>query len=102
VAEGVILALYHGTQGRYVNLGSGQGYTIRELVQTLNSFIPFEYRFDDTRSSGFPKRVMDISLAREMLDYDPTTSLLEGLQRTWQWYTANANEFLARKNYFEE
>lgn len=102
VAEGIILALHHGTQGRYVNLGSGNGYTIRELIETLNAFIPFTYRFDDTKSSGFPKRVMDISLARQMLDYDPTTSLLEGLKRTWQWYTANADEFLARKNYFEE
>jgi GDP-L-fucose synthase len=102
VAEGVILALHHGTQGRYVNLGSGQGYTIRELVETLNKFIPFNYRFDDTKSSGFPKRVMDISLAREMLGYNPTTSLLSGLKKTWEWYVANANEFLARKNYFKE
>ena len=102
VAEGVILALHQGTQGRYVNLGSGQGYTIRELVETLNKFIPFNYRFDDTKSSGFPKRVMDISLAREMLGYNPTTSLLSGLKKTWEWYVANADEYLARKNYFKE
>ncbi len=102
VAEGVILALHHGTQCRYVNLGSGQGYTIYELVETLNNFIPFNYRFDDTKSSGFPKRVMDISLAREMLGYNPTTTLLEGLKQTWKWYMANADEFLARKNYFKE
>ena len=102
VAEGVILALHHGTQGRYVNLGSGQGYTIRELVETLNKFIPFSYRFDDTKSSGFPKRVMDISLAREMLGYNPTTSLLEGLKQTWEWYLSNQEEYLKRKNYFAE
>ncbi len=102
VAEGIILALHHGTQGRYVNLGSGQGYTIRELVETLNKFIPFNYRFDDTKSSGFPRRVMDISLARKMLDYNPTTPLLEGLKQTWEWYRANADEFMARKNYFKE
>jgi GDP-L-fucose synthase len=102
VAEGVILALCHGTEGRYVNLGSGQGYTIRELVETLNKLIPFNYRFDDTKSSGFPKRVMDISLAHAMLGYNPTTSLLEGLKQTWEWYMANADEFLARKNYFKE
>jgi GDP-L-fucose synthase len=98
----VILALCHGTEGRYVNLGSGQGYTIRELVETLNKLIPFNYRFDDTKSSGFPKRVMDISLAHAMLGYNPTTSLLEGLKQTWEWYMANADEFLARKNYFKE
>jgi GDP-L-fucose synthase len=101
VAEGVILALHHGTQGRYVNLGSGQGYTIRELVETLNKFIPFNYRFDDTKSSGFPKRVMDISLAREMLGYNPTTSLLEGLKQTWEWYLKNQEEHLSKKNYFK-
>jgi len=102
VAEGVILALHHGTQGRYINLGSGQEYTIRELVETLNKFIPFNYRFDDTKSSGFPKRVMDISFAREMLGYNPTTSLLEGLKQTWEWYIANQEEYLKRKNYFAE
>ena len=102
VAEGVILALHHGTQGRYVNLGSGEGYTIRELIETLNKFIPFNYRFDDTKSSGFPKRVMDISLARETLGYNPTTSLLEGLTQTWEWYIANQEEYMKRKNYFAE
>ena len=102
VAEGLILALHYGTQGRYINLGSGQECTIRELVETLNEFIPFNYRFDDTKSSGFPKRVMDISLAREMLGYNPTTSLLEGLKQTWEWYIANQEEYLERKNYFAE
>ena len=102
VAEGVILALHHGTQGRYVNLGSGQGYTIRELVETLNSFIDFSYEFDTTKSSGFPRRVMDISLARERIGYDPQTSLLEGLKKTWEWFLANEQEYLSRKNYFVE
>jgi GDP-L-fucose synthase len=101
VAEGVILALLHGTQGRYVNLGSGQGYTIRELVETLNKFISFKYRFDDTKLSGFPKRVMDVSLAREMLGYNPTTSLLEGLKQTWEWFLKNQEEHLLKKNYFK-
>lgn len=102
VAKGIILALYHGTDSRYVNLGSGQGYTIKELVDTLHSFIPFDYRFDATKPSGFPKRVMDISLARKMLGYDPQTSLVEGLRETWEWYLNNQDDYLKRKNYFTE
>ncbi len=103
VAEGIILALFYGT-GEYpfLNLGSGQGYTIRELVEALNSFIPFNYRFDTTKSSGFPKRVMDISLARKILGYNPTTTLREGLKKTWEWYIDNQEEYLERKNYFVE
>lgn len=102
VAEGVILALHHGTQGRYVNLGSGRGYSIRALVETLNSFIPFNYEFDTSKSAGFPRRVMDISLARATIGYDPQTSLREGLRQTWEWFTAHQDEYLDRKNYFAE
>ncbi|MFC1521982.1 NAD-dependent epimerase/dehydratase family protein [Elusimicrobiota bacterium] len=102
VAEGVILALHHGTRSSFVNLGSGKGYSIKELVETLNSFIPFNYKFDTAKSSGFPKRVMDISLARESIDYDPATSLPDGLKATWAWFLENQKEYLAKKNYFNE
>jgi len=83
-------------------LGSGKGYSIKELVETLHSFLSFNYEFDMTKPSGFPKRVMDISLAREMLGYNPTTSLLEGLKKTWEWYVENQDEYLKKVNYFKE
>jgi len=102
VAEGVILALYYGTHSHFVNLGSGQGYSIKELVETLNSFIDFNYKFDATKPSGFPKRVMDISLARKLIHYDPTTTLLDGLKQTWNWYVNNPNEHVGKKDYFRE
>lgn len=75
VADGVILALYHGTSGRYVNLGSGIGYTIKELVEALQSVVPFRAQFDHTKPTGFPRRVMDISLAKHLLGYAPQVSL---------------------------
>lgn len=102
VAEGVILALYHGTKSSFVNLGSGNGYSIKELVETLNTFLDFNYVFDTTKPAGFPRRVMDISLARELIDYNPTTSLAEGLKETWKWFTEHQDEYLKRKNYFAE
>ena len=100
VAEGVILALYHGTKGGFVNLGSGTGVNIRKLVETLHQFLDFNYEFDITKPSGFPKRVMDISLARELIHYNPTTSLLDGLKETWDWFLQNQDEYLKKKNYF--
>jgi GDP-L-fucose synthase len=102
VAEGVILALYYGTKSHFVNLGSGKGYSIKELVETLNSFIDFNYKFDTTKSSGFSERVMDISLAKKLIHYNPTTTLLDGLRETWNWYIKNPDEYLRKKNYFNE
>ncbi len=62
----------------------------------------FNYKFDTTKSSGFPKRVMDISLARELIDYNPITLLLDGLKETWEWFVNNTDEHLKKKNYFAE
>ena len=100
VAEGMVLALHHGTGGRPVNLGSGQGTSIRELVETLHTVVPFNSRFDPTKPAGFPRRIMDITLARRTLGYAPRTALREGLRRTWEWFVANRDEHLRKKNYF--
>ncbi len=101
-AEGVVQALYYGTRGDFVNLGSGEGVTIKELVETLASFLDFDYEFDASKPAGFPRRVMDISRAREWIGYNPTTSLRQGLENTWNWYLANKTEYLKRQNYFAE
>lgn len=100
VALGVIQALHYGTRGDFVNIGSGEGYTIKQLVETLNEFIDFEYEFDTSKPSGFPKRVMDISRAKEWINYKPQTSLRDGLELTWNWFMNNRNEYLKRQNYF--
>ena len=94
------MALHHGTNNDFVNIGSGNGVTIKELVKTLHNFLDFNYEFDITKSSGFPKRVMDIGRARDWIDYNPTTSLLDGLKETWTWFQENQDEYLKRKNYF--
>lgn len=102
IAEGVILALYHGTNSGFLNLGSGKDVSVRELVDTLKGLLDFNYKFDTTKPSGFPKRVMDISLARKLIGYDPQTSLSQGLRLTWDWFVNNQDEYLKRKNYFGE
>ena len=102
VAKGTIQALFYGTRGKYLNLGSGKAVTIKELVETLHSFLEFNYEFDTTKSSGWPKRLMDISLANKTINYKPNTSLIDGLQETWKWYVDNEDEYKFKKNYFKK
>jgi nucleoside-diphosphate-sugar epimerase len=45
---------------------------------------------------------MDISLAKKLIHYKPTTTLLEGLKETWNWYVENQDEHLHKKNYFKD
>ena len=102
VAEGCLLALHHGTQGRFVNLGSGTGVSIRELVETLRTFLDFNYQFDPTKPAGYPKRVMDITVARQTIGYNPSTALRDGLKAAWDWFLKNQDEYLQKQNYFKQ
>lgn len=103
VAEGIILTLWHGMPQPpgFMNIGSGCVHTIRELVETLNSFIDFNYAFDTTKPTGVRRRLLDISLAREFLGYNPTTSLEQGLRATWEWFVSHPEDFIHKQCYFE-
>ena len=53
---------------RILNLGSGKGYSIKQLVESLTKFQKFNYEFDTTKNSGFPRRIMNIDNAKKLLD----------------------------------
>ena len=102
VADGVILTLIKGTGDQeFLNLGSGKGYSIKQLVESLTKVQEFNYEFDTTKNSGFPRRIMNIDNAKKIIGYEPKVDLQEGLKRTWNWYLKNKNENDLRHNYFK-
>ena len=60
----------------------------------------FDFEFDHSKPSGFPKRVMDMRRAKDWIGFQSKTSLDEGLKETWEWFLAYKDEFKLRKNYF--
>ncbi len=101
IAEGILVAILRGSDG-YINLGSGRGVSIRELVETLRSFIDFDYSFDSTKPAGKSQKLLDITKAKHLLGYEPHTSLREGLEETWHWYINNLEEHTLKQNYFRQ
>ncbi len=101
VADGIILTMIKGTGNfDFLNLGSGKGYKIKELVETMASFIDFKYEFDSSKDSGFKVRVMDISNAKSIIGYNPQTTLRQGLEKTWKWFLKNNEITKLRHNYW--
>jgi len=103
VARGIVLAMLHGTNVPFTNLGSGEATSIRELVETMLSFmfIPFNYKFDTSKPSGYPVRVMDITRARELLSWEPRVALPGGLRYTWRWFTQHTDEYKLKKDWLK-
>lgn len=103
IAMGIIQAMHYDFSSfDFLNLGGGVEYSVKELVETLNDIIPFGYEWGDSKDNGFPRRVMSIDMAKNLIDYNPKYSLKEGLKETINWYLENKKEFLKRKNYFNE
>lgn len=75
-----------------LNIGSGEGTSIRELVETISSLMPkpLIVEWDTTKPSGDRQRILDTSRITA-LGFQPTRSLKEGLRETIGWYKAYHN-----------
>lgn len=78
-----------------LNIGTGIGTTIRELVETINDVTGFSGKiaWNADKPDGAAKKVLDVSRMTEALDgWRPPTDLKAGLAKTIAWYRANKAE----------
>ena len=87
-AEGIVLAAekYNGPEP--INLGSGTEISIRDLTDLICRLMNFngEIRWDVSSPAGQPRRVLDITRAKEAFGFVAKTALEDGLRKTVDWY----------------
>jgi GDP-L-fucose synthase len=73
-----------------VNIGTGQETRIRDLSETISELAGYQGRtvWDDSRPDGQPKRSLDVSRARKLIDFEAEMPLEEGLRRTIESFRA--------------
>ncbi len=105
VARGMLLALKKNPgPDKPINLGSGVGYTIKNLVEIITNNVEkkSEVVWDTSKPSGDKKRLMDITRAKELLGWQPEISLEEGVKDTMEWYKKNRDIIDKRYNVFTD
>ncbi len=100
VARGMMLVLEKG-ETRPVNLGSGKGYSIREVVEVIKKYTPTKLKivWDKSKPSGDKKRLMDITRAAS-IGFKPQVSLEDGIREAMEWYKNNKHLINKRYNVF--
>jgi len=92
-ADAIVLAAEkYDDVGTPLNIGTGIGTSIRELVETINEVTAFkgQIRWNTDKPDGAAKKVLDVTRMRAALDgWTPPTDLRAGLARTIAWYRAN-------------
>jgi GDP-L-fucose synthase len=87
-AARVALAVMSNIDGA-VNMGSGEVYRIRDVVDTLTELAGMSGRieWDPSKPNGQAYRAYDLSKIKR-LGFNPVYSLRAGLEETWNWYCA--------------
>ena len=73
------------------NLAYGTGTTIFETAEMINKYSNSNSKIiiKDNRLGEVVKCITNISKAKQKLDYVPTTTISEGIQKTIDWYRQN-------------
>ncbi len=85
--DATLCALRYTGPERIFNIGSGVGTKISTLIPLIEEITGnrAEIAILPTRVSDVSTIVLDITKAREHLEWSPTTTLRAGLEKTWDW-----------------
>ena len=75
-----------------LNIASGKGITIKEILKKIITIESAEYlnvKFDSTKPTMIPKRLIDISKSKEIINFEPSINMQDGLRKTIDWYKKN-------------
>jgi len=91
VAHAFVLACDKGS-GETYNIGTGQETTINELFKVMAEGAGYEGEaiYGPPRPGDLVRNALDVSKAKRDLDWEPWTSLKEGIEQTISWFAQRA------------
>jgi GDP-L-fucose synthase len=100
VAAGMLLVM-EKMPPHPVNLGSGEGVSIRQLVEIILDCVPHApaVEWDTTQPSGDASRLMDMTRACA-LGFEPAIGLAAGIREVVEWFQNHRGLAEARHNVF--
>jgi len=99
--DGLILGTEKVEDGSPINVGRSDHVTINETIETifeLSNFRPKDIFRDLSKPVGVFSRAADNTKCRELLGWEPTISIDEGLRRTMEWYMSTHDETTVRND----
>jgi UDP-glucose 4-epimerase len=89
LTDGLVKAITSDCAGVF-QLGAGRPTTLNELLEVMKSVVTEERMprivYKDARQGEVHTTWCNISRAKETFGYDPSTTLIDGVRATWNWY----------------
>lgn len=87
--DATMLALEKLNTYEPINVGMGKGYTVKELLNIVcevDGYKNPELRFDPSKPTTIPFRLVDISKAKSLLGWEPKHDIYETVRKTLHWF----------------
>ena len=87
--RGMLLACEKSGEHMAINIASGQGHSVKEVLQAIldaDGYRNADVRFDPSKPTTIPIRLVNTTLAKDRLGFEAKTSLSEGVRNTVRWY----------------
>ena len=90
LADALIYLMENYNDPQFVNVGTGQELTIKELTELIAGVVGFKgaIKWDTGKPDGTPRKVTDMTKMHSM-GWRHKTSLEEGLKLTYHWFLEN-------------
>jgi len=90
VVDVLVSGIPYGGKANIFNLGSGQGRSLNEIIDTLRAVSgkQVECVYQNARPLDVPKSVLDISLVKQEFDWQPSVDFSGDLSKTWDWFNS--------------
>jgi nucleoside-diphosphate-sugar epimerase len=79
--------------GLAINIGTGSRYTLNQTLTLLEKITgrPAKAKYAPPREGDIRDSQADITLAKNVLGYNPRIAFEEGLKHTWEWFCTAQN-----------
>jgi len=97
-ARGLLTAMERYDSPEPMNLGSGREITIKALTEMVARLSRFDGKivWDPSKPDGQPRRCLDVTRARQEMDFVAQTSLEDGLAKTIAWFEQHRGQITER------
>ena len=85
--------------GKVFNVGTGERISLNQTLELLREISgnKLEAKYDLPREGDIRDSQADITLARELLGYDPAVNFADGLRQTFAWYQESQAKSLTKQ-----
>ena len=92
LAEACYVCMQQYNESDHINVGIGEGVTIKELAETIANIVGYDrdIQWDTTKPNGTPRKILNVDKIKS-LGWQPQINLRKGIEETYKWYREKIN-----------